>query len=131
MKILCTDIEWDTDGDERVSATLPKEFVVDLDLIGLTDITEENSTEVADYLSDQFGFCVSSFQYTVDGRPTPRLTDDELLASLEVARVALSDRCTMAAIGEVMDASDELLGALGNKLNAVMGYAEAPVTTCP
>lgn len=68
MKIKVIDIEWDTDGDEEVLAALPTEIVVDfadIDWLDGTpdDVTEDNSSDIADYLSDQYGFCVNSFDY--------------------------------------------------------------------
>jgi hypothetical protein len=68
MKIKVIDIEWDTDGDEEVLAALPTEIVVDfadIDWLDGTpdDVTEENSNDIADYLSDQYGFCVNGFDY--------------------------------------------------------------------
>lgn len=46
------DIKWDTDGDEEILKTLPKEMDIP------DDIDEEN---VADWLSDETGFCVFGF----------------------------------------------------------------------
>ena len=46
------DIKWDTDGDDEVLKTLPKEMDVP------NDIDEE---DVADWLSDETGFCVFGF----------------------------------------------------------------------
>lgn len=68
MQIKVIDIDWDTDGDEEVLAALPTEIVVDFAdidwLDGIPDdVTEENSNDIADYLSDQYGFCVNSFDY--------------------------------------------------------------------
>lgn len=63
MKIKCIDIEWDTDHDKEVFDSLPQEVEVDLDELGLEDVTEDNSSEIADHLSDRFGFCLWSFNY--------------------------------------------------------------------
>ena len=46
------DIKWDTDGDEEVLKTLPTEMDIP------NGIDEEG---VADWLSDETGFCVFSF----------------------------------------------------------------------
>ena len=46
------DIKWDTDGDEEIIKTLPKEMDIP------DDVDEEN---VADWLSDETGFCVCGF----------------------------------------------------------------------
>ena len=67
---MCTDIEWDTDGDTEMKLALPDSVEVNLDDIDDfldDDITEDNSTIIADYLSDQYGFCVETFDYKVLG----------------------------------------------------------------
>ena len=46
-------IEWDTDGSEEVLASLPKSVNVP------SIISDEN---IANYLSDKYGYCVFSFQ---------------------------------------------------------------------
>jgi len=51
MKVLCTHIKWDTDGEV---VDLPTEFTVTL-----ADDAEAD-TEAADALSDEFGFCILS-----------------------------------------------------------------------
>ncbi len=69
MKIKCIDIEWATD-DEEIFETLPQEVIVDLDKIedfDDDDITEDNSSIIADYLSDKYGFCLYSFDYQTIG----------------------------------------------------------------
>jgi len=48
MKIKCTDINWDTDGE---AIDLPTQLTVDV----------ENVEEVADALSDETGFCHFGF----------------------------------------------------------------------
>jgi len=57
MRILVTKIDWDTDGE------LPKS-------LGLPDTVEVNmpddsdpAYEIADVLSDKFGWCVNSYQW--------------------------------------------------------------------
>ena len=71
MRIKVIDIEWDTDDDQEVLDALPKEVIVNLEDIDWidgevpNDITEDNSSDVADYLSDQYGFCVNSFDYQI------------------------------------------------------------------
>lgn len=59
------DIEWDTtdEGDAVMPPQLP-----DTDLVfvyGITDVTEDNSSEIADALSDKYGFCVLTFNYQI------------------------------------------------------------------
>lgn len=52
------DIEWDYDGDDE---GLPSEFETSVD--SKFDI----GTDGADILSDEFGFCVASFDYEIIG----------------------------------------------------------------
>jgi hypothetical protein len=56
MSIRVTDIVWDTDGD---GVDLPTEMVVDTAAEGI----EDPDTEIADWLSNKFGWCVNGFQY--------------------------------------------------------------------
>ena len=67
MKIKCviTNIDWDTDGEviEYLPASVTLELE-DLDGLGVSD------EDVADELSDRYGFCVNSFycdKYDEDG----------------------------------------------------------------
>ncbi len=67
MKIKCTDIEWATE-DEEIFDTLPQEVGVDLDQVedfDDEDITEDNSSIIADHLAEEYGFCVYSFNYQI------------------------------------------------------------------
>ena len=48
------EIEWDTDGDESVLASLPKEKEIPDDLTDPDDVT--------DWLSDQTGFCIFGYR---------------------------------------------------------------------
>lgn len=57
------DIKWDTDGDDEVLKTLPKEMDVP------NDIDEE---DVADWLSDETGFCVFGFVLEAEKKKTKR-----------------------------------------------------------
>ena len=52
MKIKIYDIDWDTDGE--VVDDLPTEIIVEASAVGSLD-------DIADYLSDEYGFCVFSF----------------------------------------------------------------------
>lgn len=52
MKIKIYDIDWDTDGE--IIEDLPTEIIVEDSAVGSLD-------DVADYLSDEYGFCVFSF----------------------------------------------------------------------
>lgn len=49
-------IEWDTDGDKNVLKSLPKEMDIPEWLEGADE------DKIADYLSDETGFCVFGFE---------------------------------------------------------------------
>jgi hypothetical protein len=56
VKIYITDIDWDTDGESKEELGLP-------DVVVVTDDIDED--EIADMLSDDYGFCVNSFSIEV------------------------------------------------------------------
>jgi hypothetical protein len=56
VKIYITDIDWDTDGESKEELGLP-------DVVVVTDDMDED--EIADMLSDDYGFCVNSFSIEV------------------------------------------------------------------
>lgn len=56
------DIKWDTDGDEEVLKTLPTEMDIP------NGIDEEG---VADWLSDETGFCVFGFVLEAEKKKNP------------------------------------------------------------
>lgn len=56
VKIYITDIDWDTDGKSKEELGLP-------DVVVVTDDIDED--EIADMLSDDYGFCVNSFSIEV------------------------------------------------------------------
>ena len=63
MKINCT-LEWDEDDNK--AGNLPEEVEVDLSTLNLLDVTEENSSDIAEYISAKFGgACLLSFDYQV------------------------------------------------------------------
>lgn len=53
MKILATNIKYDTDGQY---VSLPKRMVVDV-------LDNDDCTAIADAISDKTGFCVIDFDY--------------------------------------------------------------------
>lgn len=64
MKIKCYNIEWDTDGDKKILKKLPKEVIVNLeDYDDEMDLDEQ----LADIISDEFGFCIFGFEYEIIG----------------------------------------------------------------
>lgn len=62
VKVKCTEIQWDTDGDKELFESLPKEVEITLD-----DYTEGDylDDELADTLSDFYGFCVEGYNYEI------------------------------------------------------------------
>ena len=52
--IVISDIVWDTDGDNPKDLNLPDE-------VRIADEMDIEDDEIADYLSDEYGFCVESF----------------------------------------------------------------------
>jgi len=65
MEIRVSSIDWDTDGDD---VDLPTEMVVDTAAEGI----EDPDTEIADWLSDKYGFCVKSVAFEPVSEPSPR-----------------------------------------------------------
>lgn len=71
IKIKCYDIDWDTDDEEYEDAeiNLPQEVLLELELnddIEAYYESQENGDEddfLSDKLSDEYGFCVNSFEY--------------------------------------------------------------------
>ena len=71
MNVIECEVEWD--AEPEVLKTLPDKVLVDLQAVAWTDesgeheieITEANSSDVADYISDLYGQCVLSFNYRV------------------------------------------------------------------
>jgi hypothetical protein len=51
MKYKITNIKWDTDEDELIFASLPQNL----------EITVADEDDIADALSDAYGFCVFGF----------------------------------------------------------------------
>jgi len=62
MEIRVSSIDWDTDGQE---VDLPTELVVDTAAEGI----EDPDTEIADWLSDKYGFCVKSVAFEPVAEP--------------------------------------------------------------
>ena len=52
FKMKVTNIDWDTDGDKELKASLPQEM----------DVPDNMSLdEISDYISDKVGFCHNGF----------------------------------------------------------------------
>lgn len=56
MLVKAMNIDWDTDGE---SVDLPDEVTVEM------DADADLSLEVADAVSDRYGFCVNSFTFEI------------------------------------------------------------------
>lgn len=56
MRYYVSNIEWDTDGTPIEELDLPLEVVVDVD----------DDEEIADRLSDEYGFCVKAFRFNAE-----------------------------------------------------------------
>lgn len=66
MKVRCFNIKWDTDGDIELADTLPVEIIVEFDDGYTLDEIEE---ELADKLSDLYGYCMFGFEYEIVSGP--------------------------------------------------------------
>jgi hypothetical protein len=56
MKVKASNIDWDTDGE---TLALPNEVMVDM------DEDAEISIEIADAISDRYGFCINSLVFEI------------------------------------------------------------------
>ena len=58
-------IQWDTDGDEKILRELPKELSIDSDALSISDENKREEVEetISDYLSDTYGFCHFGFKF--------------------------------------------------------------------
>ena len=61
MNILVTNIEWDTDGDESVAASLPTRMTVEVNLEDALSWTDVNS-QISDQLSEETGWLVLGYK---------------------------------------------------------------------
>lgn len=62
MQIKVTNIQWDTDGDLETLAELPQTVLIPFGELAF-DVDEDPDSEIADYLSDEHGFCVHGFDF--------------------------------------------------------------------
>lgn len=62
VKVKCTEIQWDTDGDKELFKSLPQEVEITLDDCVESDYLDD---ELADALSDEYGFCMFGFNYKI------------------------------------------------------------------
>lgn len=58
-------IKWDTDGDEDLLKSLPKEIEIPKHLIG-EDVAEDYADEISDYISQVTGYCHFGFDLVDD-----------------------------------------------------------------
>ena len=61
-KIVISSIKWDTDG---MKVDLPRKVVIDNPSEDLLEDAEMYADAIADYLSDEYGFCVENFKVKV------------------------------------------------------------------
>lgn len=62
IKVKCTEIQWDTNGDRKILKTLPNEVVLTIEDYCEGDYLDD---EIADMLSDEYGFCLFGFNYEI------------------------------------------------------------------
>lgn len=62
VKVKCTEIQWDTDGDKELFKSLPQEVEITLDDCVESDYLDD---ELADALSDLYGFCIEGYNYEI------------------------------------------------------------------
>ena len=60
--VKCSEIVWDTDGDKKLTRTLPQSCDITIEDYEDGDYLDD---EIADALSDLTGFCVEGFNYTI------------------------------------------------------------------
>jgi hypothetical protein len=71
MNVIECEVEWD--AEPEVLETLPDKVLVDLHAVKWTEesddlefeITEDNSSDIADYIAELYDQCVLSFNYRV------------------------------------------------------------------
>ena len=56
MKLLATNIKWDTDGDKELLKQLPKQVEIPSGVL---------NEFISDYLSDKYGFCHFGFDIDI------------------------------------------------------------------
>lgn len=64
-KFIVTNIQWDTDGDEKILKDLPTELSIDADTLNISNENDSEKVEetISDYLSDSYGFCHYGFNF--------------------------------------------------------------------
>ena len=65
IRVKCSDIIWDTDGNKKIAKALPQCCYVNIEDYEEDDDLDE---EIADALSDLTGFCVEGFYYTIENK---------------------------------------------------------------
>ena len=62
MKIRLYDIEWGVDLDDISEMDLPKEVIINNPTEKQIEAVDYYDDELADYLSDNYGFCIFEFK---------------------------------------------------------------------
>lgn len=57
MKVRVFDIQWDTDGDKELLATLPAEMYIEAE--------NADDDKISDAISNEIGFCHFGFDYEI------------------------------------------------------------------
>lgn len=69
IKVRIYEIEYDTDGDEELKESLPKEMEIEIDDYIMNkdkeEIKNEINQEVSDYITDMTGFCHYGFLFDI------------------------------------------------------------------
>ena len=60
MKIEINEIEWD-EGHDHLA--LPEKIILNLRDLHLEDVTEENSSFLANWIAEKYGWGIETFQY--------------------------------------------------------------------
>lgn len=63
MRVVISNIEWDTDGENPEELGLPTDCIE----VGVEDGVEEDELDdwISDYLSDIYGYCHNGFSYDI------------------------------------------------------------------
>lgn len=64
-RILCTHIDWDTDGESIIDLGLPTCVTIYYPTDDMIEDAAAYNGAIADYLSDTYGFCINSCQVKV------------------------------------------------------------------
>lgn len=98
MKVRVFDIQWDTDGDKELLATLPAEMYI--------EVEEADDDEISDAISNEIGFCHFGFDYEILGNKTNWFQK-------------IADNLRDYSEGEVWSSGDEILCRTKEGIDAI------------